>query len=435
MKTRRAILQHGSGAALGAFSLPHLVPASVLGQGAPGAPSDRIRLGLIGCGGQGKYDLRGHLGARGVQCVAVCDVQEKRRLDAKAMADKQNGTTDCAAYADFRELLARRDVDAVLIATQDHWHAVIAVAAAKAGKDMYCEKPLGVSVAEGQAVRDAVRKHKRVFQTGTQQRSDRKFRLACELARNGYLGRLRSIQVAAEGPKYKRSYRKPTGEEPIPPGLDYDMYLGPSPMKPYNGGRLAWPDWYLIWDYCAGFIVNWGVHHLDIANWGWPAFATEPCELEFTGSYRNDGLTDNINDWRGEFRFASGLVVGYSDDDNPHKHGIRFEGDSGWVHVDRRRITAEPPSLLDVKFKDGDTRLVESANHYHGFVDCIRTRRDPVSTVESGHQASTLGLIAEIAVRLKRKLAWDPKAERFVKDDGANALLTRPLRAPWTLET
>jgi predicted dehydrogenase len=378
--------------------------------------------------------LRNHLGARGVQFAAVCDVQEKRRDEAKAIVDRRNGNADCAATADFRELLARRDLDAVLIATQDHWHAVIAVAAAKSGKDIYCEKPLGVSVAEGQAVRDAVRKHKRVFQTGTQQRSDRKFRLACELARNGYLGRLRSIQVAAEGPQYRRSYRNPPVEEPVPPGLDYDLYLGPAPKKPYNGGRLAWPDWYLIWDYCAGFIVNWGVHHLDIANWGWPAFATEPCELEFTGSYRNDGLTDNINGWRGEFRFAGGVRVGYSNDNNPHKHGIRFEGDAGWVHVDRGRITAEPASLLNVNFKDGDVRLVESANHYRGFVDCVRTRRDPVSTVESGHQASLLGLIAEISIRLKRKLQWDPKAERFVDDAEANARLSRPMRAPWTLD-
>jgi predicted dehydrogenase len=432
---RRQFLKGAGGAALGALSFPSLIPASALGQDGQAAPSDRIRMALIGCGGQGKFDLKNHLGARGAYFTAVCDIQDARRQEAKSIVDKRNGNADCSVTGDFREILNRRDIDAVLVVTQDHWHAAIATAAAKAGKDLYCEKPLGVSVAESRAIVEAVRKHKRVFQTGTQQRSDRKFRFACELALNGYLGALKGIQVAAEGPKFKRTYRKPTGEEPVPAGFDYDMYLGPAPMKPYNAGRHAWPDWYLIWDYCAGFIVNWGVHHLDIANWGYPAFATELCELEFTGSYRNDGLTDNINGWTGEFRLANGLRIGYSDDDNPHKHGIRFEGTEGWVHVDRARITAGPKSLLDVEFKSGDRRLVESTNHYHGFVDCIRTRRDPVSNVESGHQASLLGLIAEISCRLKRKLAWDPKAERFVNDAEADALLTRPMRAPWKLDS
>jgi predicted dehydrogenase len=367
--------------------------------------------------------------------MAVCDIQEARCREAKAIVDRKNGNEDCAVTGDWREILARRDIDAVLIVVQDHWHAAIATAAAKAGKDIYCEKPLGVSVAEGRAVVDAARKYKRVFQTGTQQRSDRKFRQACELALNGYVGALQGIQIAAEGPRFKRSYRKPTGEEPVPAGFDFDMYTGPAPKRPYNAGRHAWPDWYLIWDYCNGFITNWGVHHLDIANWGHPAFASEPCELEFKGSYRNDGLTDNINDWSGEYRFASGLRIGYSDDNNPHKHGIRFEGTEGWVHVDRARITAEPKSLLDVELKPSDKRLVESMNHYHSFVDCVRTRKDPVSNVESGHQASLLGMIAEIAVRLKRPLKWDPKAERFVNDPEADALLTRPMRAPWKLDS
>ena len=431
---RRQFLRRTGGAALGALAFPSLIPASALGQDGQAAPSDRVRMALIGCGGQGKHDLKSHLSARGAHFMAVCDVQESRCREAKAIVDRKNGNEDCAVTGDWREILARRDLDAVLIVVQDHWHAAIATAAAKSGKDIYCEKPLGVSVAEGRAVVDAVRKHKRVFQTGTQQRSDRKFRQACELALNGYVGALKGIQIAASGPSFKRSYRKPTGEEPVPAGFDFDLYTGPAPKKPYNAGRHAWPDWYLIWDYCNGFITNWGVHHLDIANWGHPAFAGEPCELEFKGSYRNDGLTDNINDWSGEYRMASGLRIGYSDDGNPHKHGIRFEGSEGWVHVDRARITAEPKSLLEVELKPSDKRLVESTNHYHNFVDCVRTRKDPVSNVESGHQASLLGMIAEISVRLKRPLKWNPKAERFVNDAEADALLTRPMRAPWRLE-
>jgi predicted dehydrogenase len=389
-------------------------------------------MGIIGSGGRGTDNMRGFLGHDDARVVAVCDVWDNRRQRAKGIVDKHYGDKNCATYNDFRELLARKDIEAVVIAPQDHWHGVIAVAAAKAGKDMYCEKPLGVSVVEGQAIRDAVRKHRRVLQTGTQQRSDRKFRFACELAKNGHLGKLHTVKVGAPGPEYKRTYQKPTTEEPIPSGLDYNMYVGPSPMKPYNGGRLAWPDWYLIWDYCAGFIVNWGVHHLDIANWGCPAVSSEPCELEFTGHYRNDGLTDNINDWKGEFRYASGLRMPYSDTGNPHKQGCQFEGEKGWVHVNRGGIWAEPASLLKVKIKP-EEQLHVSTNHHGDFLKCVRSRRDPVSPVESGHKASYLGLIAEISIRLKRKLKWDPAKEEFVGDAEANSLMARPYRKPWKL--
>jgi predicted dehydrogenase len=335
-------------------------------------------------------------------------------------------------YNDFREILSRKDIDSVVVTTPDHWHGLIAVGAARAGKDLYCEKPLGVSVCEGQAIRDAVRKYKRVLQTGTQQRSDRKFRVACELARNGYLGKIHTVNVGAPGPEYKRTYNKPTTEEPIPPGVDYDMYVGPSPMKPYNEGRLAWPDWYLIWDYCAGFIVNWGVHHLDIANWGCPAVSSEPCEFAFKGSYRNDGLTDNINDWRVEFQYASGLRMTYSDTGNPNKIGCQFVGDKGSVYVDRAGIWAEPASLLKMEIKP-EERLYVSDDHYGDFLKCVRSRQDPVSPVEAGHKASYLGLIAETAVRLNRKLKWDPVKEEFPGDEEANALKKREYRKPWVL--
>ncbi len=430
--SRRDFLKRTGSLAAVAVAFPHVIRSSALGEAGGGAPSDKIVMGIIGSGGRGTDNMRGFLGHEEARVVTVCDVWENRRQRAKGIVDKHYGDTGCATYNDFRELLAREDIEAVVIAPQDHWHGVIAVAAAKAGKDMYCEKPLGVAVVEGQAIRDAVRKHRRVLQTGTQQRSDRKFRFACELAKNGHLGKLHTVKVAAPGPEYKRTYRKPTSEEPIPSGLDYDMYVGPSPMKPYNGGRLAWPDWYLIWDYCAGFIVNWGVHHLDIANWGCPAVGSEPCELEFTGHYRNDGLTDNINDWKGEFRYASGLRMPYSDTGNPHKQGCQFEGDKGWVHVNRGGIWAEPASLLKVNIKP-EERLHVSTNHHGDFLKCVRSRRDPVSPVESGHKASYLGLIAEISIRLKRKLKWDPVKEEFVGDAEANALMARPYRKPWKL--
>jgi predicted dehydrogenase len=429
---RRQFLKNSAEAAAGVAAFPYIVRSAALGQEGPAA-SERIVIGSIGVGGQGTGNMRAFLSHKEAQVVAVCDVVEDRRQKAKDIVDKHYGDKGCTAYNDFREVLARKDIDAVVITTQDHWHAIIAVAAARAGKDMYCEKPLGVSVAESQAIRDAVRRYGRIFQTGTQQRSDRKFRFACELAINGYIGKIHTVKVGAPGPEYKRTYLKPPTEEPIPPGLDYDMYIGPAAMKPYNSGRLAWPDWYLIWDYSAGFIVNWGVHHLDIANWGCPAVTSQPFELEFKGSYRNDGLTDNINDWQGQFTYASGLKMTYSDTGNPNKIGCTFEGDKGWVYVDRAGIWAEPASLLDVKLKPDEIHLHESTSHHSDFLQCVRSRRDPVSDVEAGHKASYLGLIAEIAVRLNRKLKWDPVAEKFIDDDQANRLLARPLRSPWHL--
>ncbi|MHC4701207.1 MAG: Gfo/Idh/MocA family protein, partial [Planctomycetota bacterium] len=416
-----------------AIALPHVVSSSALGRASGLAPSERITIGCIGSGGQGTGNTKALLNNSAARMVAVCDVARTRRQKLKDIVDKHNSDKGCAAYNDFRDLLAREDIDAVVIATQDHWHAPIAVAAARAGKDMYCEKPLGVAVTEGRAIRDAVRRYGRILQTGTQQRSDRKFRFACELAINGYVGKLHTVKVAAPGPRYKRTYRKPTGAEPIPEGFDYEMYAGPAPLKPYNGGRWAWPDWYLIWDYCAGFIVNWGVHHLDIANWGCPPVGSERAEITCTGSYRNDGLTDNINDWKAEFKYASGLRMTHTNTDNLNKQGCQFDGDEGWVHVNRQGIWAEPASLLKVKIKPTETSLGNSTSHHGNFLDCVRSRRDPIAPVEAGHKASYLGLLPEIACRLQRKLTWDPVAEKFIDDRQANQMLTRPMRSPWRL--
>lgn len=436
--SRREFLERSAGIASAVLAVPCIVPASALGKDGRIAPSERIALGSIGVGSMGRGDMKGLMKDEAAQIVAVCDVFEDRREAARKVAEERYGKGSCAAYNDFRDLLAREDIDAVSITTQDHWHALIAVAAAKAGKDIYCQKPLGTTVEESQAIRDAVRRCGRVFQTGTQQRSDRSFRFARELARNGYLGKIHTIEVAAPGPKYQRRYQKPTTPEPIPAGFDFDMYQGPAKARPYNGGLWAWPDWYLIRDYCVGFIVNWGVHHLDIANWGCPTVTSEPCELEFKGSYRHDGLTDNINDWNGEFRFPSGLRMTYSDTGNPYEQGCKFIGDEGWVHVNRSRTTTEPKSLREIEIEVGGDKIRlagdNSLSHYQNFLDCVRSRKDPIAPVEAGHQASYLGMIAEISIRLGRGLRWDPKTETFSGDAEANALLSAPMREPWRLE-
>jgi predicted dehydrogenase len=396
------------------------------------APSNKITIGRIGVGGMGTGNMKVFLGLPECRVVAVCDTYEDRRKRAKDLVDAQYDDKGCAVFADFRELLARKDIDAVMIAAQDHWHALIATAAAKAGKDMYCEKPLGVSVAQSQCIRDTVRKEKRVFQTGTWQRSQGKFQQACNLVRNGYVGKLHTVEVAAPGPKYRPKYQGTLDPQPVPAGFAWDMWRGPAPAKSYNPGRVAWPDWYLIWDYCAGFICNWGVHHLDIANWGCPTIGSESFEVKCQATYRHEGFTDNVDGWNAEFTYASGLKMIFTDVPR-QKPGTRFIGDKGWVYVDRSGIWAEPDSLLKLKLKPGDLKVTESKHHGDDFLTCIRSRKDPVSNVDAAHKATILGLIADIAARLKTTLKWDAKQERFVGNEEANKMLVRPMHNGWSL--
>jgi len=423
---RRSI---AAGAAVG---LPAIIPGAALGAEDAVAPSNRITLGCIGVGSMGKTNVRSFLGLPDCQIVAVCDPYQNRCQEAKGMVDNYYDDTGCAVYPDFRDVLAREDIDAVVIAVQDHWHALIATAAAKAGKDMYCEKPLGVSVDESRRIRDVVRETRRVFQTGTWQRSLKKFQRACTLARNGYLGRIHTVEVAAPGPSYRPKHDGSLEPQPVPDGFDWDMWQGPAPKKPYNPGRVAWPDWYLIWDYCVGFICNWGVHHLDIANWGCPSIGDDPFEVECKATYRHQGFTDNVNGWDAAFSYPGGLKMVFKDSEQ-QKPGCRFIGDEGWVHVDRSGIWAEPESLLTLDFKDTDLRLTDSTNHGDDFLACIRSRKDPVSDVDAAHKASILGMLADVAARLEQKLAWDPKTERFQDNDEANTMLQRAMHNGWEL--
>jgi predicted dehydrogenase len=275
-----------------------------------------------------------------------------------------------------------------------------------------------------------------VFQTGTQQRSSPHFRHACELAVNGYLGKVHTVRVGAPG---GCSYPAEPPSAP-PDGFDYNLWTGPAPFIPFDQKRCEWLAMYMISHYCAGFITNWGVHHLDIAGWGCPEIFEKPFEVEGTGQLPTEGMTDTWISWHLEFRWASGLTMSYSNSDNPNKQGCKFEGNEGWVLVNRQGIWAEPQSLLTVKFRPNETRLHASPNyadpytaHTADFFRSIRTRQDPVSPVEAGQAASTLGNVSDIALRLGRKLAWDPVTESFDNDDDATAMLDRPLRSPWVM--
>ena len=436
-KNRNRVTRRRFVGAAAALMAPSIVSSTALGRSGDVPPSKRVSLGFIGTGGRGTANMRSLLPLAGAQVVAVCDVRREMRQRAAEVvaqhyaASARGGVKECATYNDFRELLGRDDVDAVVVSPQDHWHAPIVVAAARAGKDIYCEKPLGVAVGECKAIVGAVRRYERVFQTGTQQRSDAKFRQACNLARFGYLGKVHTIEVAAPGPRYQPRHKGPATPQPVPEGFDYEMYVGPAPMRPFTPYCIDWPGWYLIWDYCAGFVVNWGVHHLDIAHWGCPSISGQPCRVKCSSTYRTHPVCDNISSWQAEFVFDDGLLMRFTDTGNPLPQGTRFIGDEGWVHVNRAGIKAEPASLLDVRITPEKPGLYESNNHYADFIDCVLKRRDPVAPVEAGHVASYLGLIAEAAGRLQRELRWDPAAEQFTGDADANRLLCRPMRSPW----
>ncbi len=423
----------------GAVALPQLVPARLRGAEGQTAPSNKITLGCIGVGGMGTENLKAFLGQRACQVVAVCDVSEAKRQAAGERVNTHYGDQGCAMMADWRALIARPDIDAVMIATPDHWHSLIAVAAAKAGKDIYCEKPMGVSLEDGQAVRTAVRQHKRVFQAGTWQRSDRNFRWTCELARNGYLGKLHTVEVATDGTKYTAGYNGPRDPQPaptVPAGFDWEMWQGPAQRHPYHPARHS-GDWFMIRDYSVGWTVNWGVHHLDIALWGCPELGTEPFEIESRVTWRNEGFTDTVNEWDATYTYANGLKLIFKDQ-KKMPTGCRFIGDKGWVRVDRQwdkhpGLVASDDSLLEVKLRPEELSLYKSQHHASNFLECVRSRKDPISDVDVTHQASYLGLLTEIAGRLEQKLKWDPKQEKFIGNDEANRMLHRTMHNGWTL--
>jgi predicted dehydrogenase len=447
--------------AAAALAVPCVVPGAVLGKDGAEPASQRITIGVIGTGQRGSANMKGVMQSPLAHVVAVCDCRQKRReaavrnVEQHYAARKNQGSyRGCEGYNDFRELLAREDIDAVLVCPPDHWHGIVATRALAAGKDMYCEKPIGLTIAECKAIRDAVGKYGRVFQTGTQQRSDARFRHACELARGGYLGKVHTIEVAVP-PGGSIPNQAPA---PVPPGFDYDMWTGPAAMHPFDERRCEWLAMYWIYDYCVGFVTNWGIHHLDIAQWGCPEVGNQPFELEGTGVLPTEGMCDTIMTWRVELRYESGLRVSYTNSQGPfgwqksqgvtdecakaldactpdlyHKQGCRFIGDEGWVHVSRSSITAEPNSLLDVKITPEKAQLVESDNHYVNFLECVGSRRAPVAPVDSGHRASVIGNVADIALRLNRKVRWDPARDQFLGDDQANRLLSRAMRQPWTM--
>ena len=425
MVSRRQFLARTAGA-MGTFAAaPHLLTSRALGAEGAAPPSERLTMGFIGIGNMGG----GHLGDVAnngrVQIVAISDVKAgvaadgKRRVEETYAQSRGKGNyKGVDLYHDFRELLARPDIDAVLIATPDHWHATCAVLAARAGKDMYSEKPLSLTIREAEQMVEAVRRYGRVFQTGSQQRSEGNFRFACELVRSGYIGELKKVNVGIGEP----SADKYLPEEPVPEGVDWDRWLGPSPWHPYNSTRISGDyggGWRHIRDTSGGMTTDWGAHHYDIAQWGMgmDGFGKGPVEILPPDGKDIQHIT---------FRYPNGVVM-----EKDGANGILFQGTEGKVEVNRGYLKTSPESLMKVQLKPSDVHLYRSPGHKEDFFTCIRTRQRPICDVEIGASTITTCHLSNIAFWLKRPVRWDPVKREIIGDPEAARWLDRPKREPY----
>ncbi|MHC4510921.1 MAG: Gfo/Idh/MocA family protein [Planctomycetota bacterium] len=450
---RRGFLKGAATAAVGAMGFPCIVPLSALGGAAAVAPSSRITMGSIGVGGMGTNNMRAFLAQSDVQVVAVCDVVEAsneyghwykkgwqgewfgrepaRKIAEAHYADKTGAGRykGCRAYVDFRELLARDDIDAVCITTPDHWHAIPAIAAASLGKHIYCEKPLTLAIAEGRAIVEAVRRHGVIFQTGTQRRSDQQSRFICELIRNGRIGTLKKA-IATIGANNKEAPPSDWRPMPVPEWLDYDMWLGPAPWAPYHKDRCLY-TFRFGFDYSGGQTTNLGAHAIDIVQWANGTDHTGPVEVEdLGGEFPEDGLFTTATKVHFRAKYANGVeLICRTEQDGPR----RFEGTDGWIQIQGNKLTCHPESLKTSVIGPNEIHLYESNDHHRNFLDCIRSHRETAAPAEIGHRSVTICHLGNIAMTLKRKLRWDPEQEHFVNDDEANRMLARAMRSPWHL--
>ena len=425
--TRRGFLRKIAGVSAGVVAFPYVISSSALGDAGGVAPSSRIVMGCIGMGSMGTADMQGFLGKQEVQVVAVCDVDKTQRDKAKAAVDDKYKNQDCKTYLDFREVIERNDIDAISIALPDHWHSIPAVMGAAAGKDIHAQKPLARTIREGRAICDAVRRYGIVWQTGSQQRSSEDFHRACELVRNGRIGKVTTVEVGL--PTGSASDNKPMQQ--VPEGVDWDFWLGPAPWVPYRG-ILHW-NWRWIMDYSGGQLTDWAGHHIDIAHWGLDLERTGPVEIEGRGVYPADGIYNVPMEYKFICKYANGIVMTVGDS-KQISEGTKWYGEAGkWIYVNRGKLEANPPSVLKEVIGPDEVKLYESRDHRQNFLDCVKSRKETIAPAEVGHRSISVGLLGEIAMLTERKLRWDPEKEVFLDDEQANRLLSRPMRGPWHL--
>ena len=423
--SRRAILKR-AGASMA------IVPCTVLGgRGAPTAPSTKLTLGVIGAGSMGLRHIEGFLAEDDCRVLAIADVDRTR---LRAAADKVNRfyrNEDCGTCADFRPLIDRKDIDALVISVPDHWHALTAIAGIRAGKDIYGEKPLALTIDEGKAIVDAVERHRCVWQTGSWQRSTDHFRFACELVRNGRIGKLQRVEVGiGVGPTCD-----PQPQMPVPEGFDYDLWLGPAPAAPYTEKRCHW-NFRWILDYAGGQVTDWGTHHVDIAHWGMDADGAGPVRIEGSGDFP-DSLWNAAVTYRFTCTYAGGVTMTVASN-NFLPQGVRWIGDAGWVHVTREGLKTQPEALQKTPIGPDEIHLPRPPGdhrrgHRRDFIKCVASRGTPITPVRIGHSSATVCHLGNIAMVLGRPIRWDPVRQDIVGDETAREAMRRPMRAPWRL--
>jgi predicted dehydrogenase len=455
--SRRDFLKTSAVVAGTTIVVPTIVPSCVMGKN---APSNFINIGAIGLGRISRsHDMPETLKYEFTQLVALCDVDRKRLKEGKEWVQKyytekrgKPGYTDIQMYDDYRELLENKEIDAVLISTPDHWHAIPAIAAAKAGKDIYLQKPTSLTISEGRALSDAIKETGAIFQIGSQQRSANpwpQFKRACELVRNGRIGKIHTIYVGLPG--------DPSGDKepemPVPENLNYDMWLGSTPQVYYTEKRVhpqhdySRPGWLRCEQFGAGMITGWGSHHVDTAHWGMGTEFTGPVEVEAEAKFPESGLWDVHGDFNVTAKYANGVTMLISGE---YPNGVKFEGEEGWIFVtrgnyavtpsdpvskddNRKSLDASDPTILESEIGPEEINLYHSEEQHGNWLKCIKTREETVAPVEVAHRSCSACLVSHIAMKLPRKLYWDPDKEQFKDDDEANAMLSRPMREPWVI--
>jgi len=431
---RRQFLKGAAVAGAAAVAgFPTIVRASALGRDGAVAPSNRIAMAGIGFGMMGPGNMSNFLEKPEVQWVAVCDIDKEPLAMARDMVNKKYGNKSCATYHDFRELFLRKDLDAVSIAVPDHWHAILAISALRAGLDVYGEKPLTHNLREGRALCDAVRRYGRVWQTGSWQRSVENFHQACELVRNGRIGKVKRIEVGLPSGHY--DFAGTFGQEALvapPANLDYEFWVGPAPWWPYCKARVHM-NWRWNMDFGGGQYMDWIGHHLDIAHWGMGWDGTGPVEIEATGEFPRSGIYNSPTRYYVKATYADGTPMVLAGGYNEIWGGTKWIGEYGWIWVNRGEFMAGPESLKREVIGPGETRLDLSRDHHQNFLDCVRSRAETIAPAETAHRSASVGHLGVIAMEIGRKIKWDPATETIIGDAEAERLLGHSYRRPWQL--
>jgi len=425
---RRDFLRKAAVASAGISMFPTIIKASSLGRGGTIAPSDKKTMILIGCGGQGRGDMRSFLRMNDVQVIAVCDVDDSQSAKAKKRVDDTYGNSDCRVYKDYREILEKENTDTAILALPDHWHAIIGCVVANKKIDVYGEKPLARTIAGSRAIVDAAQKNNIVWQMGSCQRSQENFHKGAELVKNGRIGKVDYVEVGLpDGGHYVGN----PPVQPLPEGLDWDMWLGPAQKVPFRG--VLHFHWRWIMDYSGGQLTDWAGHHIDIAHWGLGLDRSGPVSVEGKGRSNRDDIYNVPIEYDFTCVYKNGIKIRVANQSKlKHGMGTVWYGSDGWLYVNRGgKIETSNENILKEKLGRDDTPLYKSTDHSRNFIDCVLSRKETVAPVDIGHRSISAGLLGEIAIITGQKLEWDPDKEVFINNDQANRLLKRPYRAPW----